>query len=107
MEDFLRMFIRKNFEFEELNRVEGVFLCSGCSNPLFEQNKKFDSGTGYPSFYSSISINVKEVFLDTYGRGRIQIVCSCCLLHLGHLFADDRTPSKKRYCVVKEAIKSS
>lgn len=83
---------------------KGFYICTRCESRLFEQDKKFDSGTGFPSFWESIPDNVKEQFLDSYGRERIQLLCKSCGLHLGHLFQDNRTPTGFRYCIVEQSI---
>ena len=83
---------------------QGRYKCSSCGNHLFEASKKFDSGTGFPSFWAHIGENVKENFLNTYGRERVQLLCSQCGLHLGHLFNNKMTPTKRRYCINEESI---
>lgn len=83
---------------------QGVYTCSGCGHELFEAAKKFDSGTGFPSFWMHIGKNVKENFLDTYGRERIQLLCNNCGQHLGHLFNNKVTPTRVRYCINEDSI---
>lgn len=87
--------------------TQGIYKCSSCGNALFDAAKKFDSGTGFPSFWMHLEENVKENFLDTYGRERIQLLCSQCGLHLGHLFKNKNTPTKLRYCINADAIEWS
>lgn len=93
-------------EFIKMNNQETtkIFYCSRCHNELFDSDKKFDSGTGFPSFWNHIGENVKQIFLNTYGRQRIQLVCNKCGLHLGHLFPNKTTVTKLRYCIMSEAI---
>ncbi|WP_210489263.1 peptide-methionine (R)-S-oxide reductase [Rufibacter aurantiacus] len=81
------------------NQEVGIYVCSRCGNPLFSSNQKFDSKTGFPSFWGHLEQNVQKLLLETYGRDRIQLLCHQCGLHLGHLFQDNRTPSQVRYCI--------
>lgn len=83
---------------------EEVYACSACGNALFETDKKFDSGCGFPSFWTHIGDNVRQHKLETYGRSRIQLVCNHCGLHLGHLFDHSLTPTHVRYCINADAI---
>ena len=77
---------------------DGVFVCKLCKQPLFKSSAKFNSGTGWPSFDDAIEGAVNEV-LDADGR-RIEIVCSNCGAHLGHVFRGEGfTPKNTRYCV--------
>lgn len=79
---------------------EGTFVCAGCANPLFSSRTKFDSGTGWPSFYDVVSdANVDEVPDKKYGMGRTEVVCAQCGGHLGHVFADGPEPTGLRYCI--------
>ena len=84
--------------------VKGVYACRGCGMALFEAEKQFDAGAGFPSFWQHIGEGVKQNFLDTYGRERIQLLCSGCGQHLGHLFENRKTPTRLRYCIAHEAI---
>lgn len=95
---------RKLEKAQQENAAQGLYACSSCGHELFEAAKKFDSGTGFPSFWLHIGENVKENFLDTYGRERIQLLCSKCGRHLGHLFNNNVTPTKVRYCINEDAI---
>ena len=83
---------------------QGIYTCSNCGNTLFEASKKFDVGSGFPSFWAQVGNNVQHNPLDTYGRQRIQLLCSQCGQHLGHLFEDSRTPTNVRYCINTESI---
>ena len=83
---------------------QGIYTCSRCGNALFEASTKFAVGSGFPSFWAQIGEHVKHQPLDTYGRHRIQLLCSQCEQHLGHLFEDARTPTKVRYCINAAAI---
>ncbi|WP_210465256.1 peptide-methionine (R)-S-oxide reductase [Rufibacter roseolus] len=86
------------------NQEVGIYVCSRCGNPLFSSHQKFDSKTGFPSFWGHLEQNVQKQLLDTYGRDRIQLLCHQCGLHLGHLFQDNRTPSQVRYCINSDSI---
>jgi len=88
----------------EQNQEPGVYTCSRCGTPLFSSTQKFDSKTGFPSFWGHLAHNVQQQMLDTYGRDRIQLLCHQCGLHLGHLFPDSRTPSRVRNCINADAI---
>ncbi|MCC9165394.1 peptide-methionine (R)-S-oxide reductase [Pontibacter harenae] len=84
---------------------QGTYVCSNCGNSLFLPEEKFDVGSGFPSFWGQIEDHVKHKPLDTYGRHRIQLLCSQCQQHLGHLFEDSRTPTNVRYCINADAIR--
>lgn len=83
---------------------EGLYACSRCGNALFEEDKKFDSRTGFPSFWMHLEEGVEQKQLATYGRERTQLLCRQCGQHLGHLFPNKHTPSGLRYCITREAI---
>ena len=83
----------------------GVYTCSNCGQVLFSARYKFSVGSGFPSFWKHVGENVEQKPLDTYGRERIQLLCSQCKQHLGHLFDDARTPSHVRYCINADALK--
>ncbi|MBC5994118.1 peptide-methionine (R)-S-oxide reductase [Pontibacter cellulosilyticus] len=89
----------------EGGQSDGVYTCSNCGSMLFEASKKFSVGSGFPSFWAQVGESVIHKHLDTYGRHRIQLLCSQCHQHLGHLFEDSRTPSQVRYCINADAIK--
>ncbi len=82
------------------NKKEGTYVCGACGNPLFPSDKKFDSGSGWPSFYDVISKGSVELKKDiSFGRNRIEVVCNKCGSHLGHVFDDGPAPTGKRYCI--------
>jgi peptide-methionine (R)-S-oxide reductase len=82
------------------NHKKGHYFCAGCKLPVFSSKTKFDSGTGWPSFYAPIEKNrVKEVIDESHGMVRGEIVCARCGGHLGHVFDDGPNPSGLRYCI--------
>jgi peptide-methionine (R)-S-oxide reductase len=83
---------------------QGTYTCSSCKHPLFEASKKFEVGSGFPSFWEQIGEHVTHFPLHTYDRQRIQLLCSQCGQHLGHLFQDNRTPSRVRYCINADSL---
>jgi len=82
------------------NKEDGVYMCVGCDTPLFDSRHKFDSGTGWPSYWRPL----EEVFIgeerDTsWGMVRIEVHCNVCGSHLGHVFDDGPRPTRLRYCI--------
>jgi peptide-methionine (R)-S-oxide reductase len=78
---------------------EGIFNCAGCALPLYSSATKFDSGTGWPSFWDHLPGAILTVADDTFGMRRTEVHCSQCGGHLGHVFDDGPPPTGLRYCM--------
>ena len=82
------------------NKEKGTYVCGACGNPLFASDTKFDSGSGWPSFYDVIDKGAVQLKPDTsLGMNRIEVVCNRCGSHLGHVFDDGPRPTRQRYCI--------
>lgn len=82
------------------NHGDGVYRCAGCGQELFKSNDKFDSGSGWPSFDKAMDDEKVELTLDeSHGMRRIEVTCSKCGGHLGHVFDDGPTDTGKRFCI--------
>ena len=82
------------------NKKSGTYVCGACGNPLFSSDTKFDSGSGWPSFYDVISKGAVELKNDnSLGMKRVEVVCNRCGGHLGHVFGDGPRPTGRRYCI--------
>jgi len=82
------------------NKLTGVYVCRLCELPLFKSDAKFDSGTGWPSFFEPFDPDhIRNLVDDSHGMARTEIRCARCDGHLGHLFPDGPAPSGARYCL--------
>lgn len=82
------------------NKLDGVYTCRLCGLPLFRSSAKFESGTGWPSFFAPYDpAHVREIRDTSYGMIRTEIVCARCDSHLGHVFPDGPPPTGERHCL--------
>jgi methionine-R-sulfoxide reductase len=87
------------------NKRDGVYICVCCALPLFSSDSKFQSGTGWPSFFQPVAPeNVVTEEDRSYGMRRTEILCTRCAAHLGHVFHDGPRPTGQRFCVNSESL---
>ena len=81
------------------NHERGSYHCVVCDEKLFDSSTKFDSGTGWPSFFNAVKGAVQEHIDSSYGMKRTEVHCANCQAHLGHVFDDGPRPTRLRYCI--------
>ena len=87
------------------NKETGVYECAACGNPLYSSEAKYDSGSGWPSFFDPISADAVDFVKDkSFGMVRTEVQCAKCSSHLGHIFPDGPEPSGQRYCMNSGAL---
>jgi peptide-methionine (R)-S-oxide reductase len=82
-----------------VEKREGTFACGGCGRPLFTSDTKYESGSGWPSFYRPIEGAIETTTDGSHGMTRVEVHCANCRGHLGHVFPDGPKPTGERYCM--------
>jgi peptide-methionine (R)-S-oxide reductase len=88
-----------------VEKREGIFSCGGCGQPLFTSDTKYESGSGWPSFYRPLEGAIETTTDRSYGMTRVEVHCARCRGHLGHVFPDGPKPTGERYCMNGVALK--
>ena len=88
-----------------LSKETGTYLCKCCGEALFTSDTKYESGSGWPSFFQSLPDKVETEIDSTHGMDRVEIKCTKCGSHLGHIFEDGPTPTGQRFCVNSLSLK--
>jgi peptide-methionine (R)-S-oxide reductase len=84
---------------------KGTYRCAGCDAELFRSDEKYESGTGWPSFWTAMPDSVETESDTSYSMARTEVMCSSCGGHLGHLFPDGPAPTGMRYCINSASLK--
>ena len=85
-------------------KADGTYTCAGCGAALFDADTKFDSGSGWPSFYDALDGSVELESDSRHGMRRTEVLCAACGGHLGHVFEDGPDPTGERYCINSVAL---